>query len=470
MFKKYQWIIFFFILVAAVWMRASSYENLIYSMGANDTMGYLEISELKFPSWTFFTSIRSATLPLVYKILKPTEGYHLLVIAEPAQTGARNKPIPQPGFGRVVFAQFLLAVLSWSSLALVLYKRLAHPLSKILAASMVLLFGFAPQMADWDYLLMSESISFSLFALILALTIEFTFELALIPPATNWKLYTTGGLLCAAVAAWVFTRDTNAYLLLYTLGWLAFLFVVAIWRKRLPVLPLAMVTLLLGSTFIFHQATFRASDRWLLPFLNNFTYNILPKAGRMQFFESRGMPVSPTLLGIEGVAEHSGIYDIPDFMTWTRQYGLSTYTQFLLRSPTWAGLTLLKDMPGLFKENIQPYYRTAKFRQANILDIFGDILHPRTSFTLWIDLVLLSIVIGLAWSLRSRSAITWAGLTAWLVTGSLLLLAAGYLGEVRSILRHAMVGIVPLRLSVWLLLAIAVDLALAKVIHRKTSH
>ncbi len=44
---------------------------------------------------------------------------------------------------------------------------------------------------------------------------------------------------------------------------------------------------------------------------------------------------------------------------------------------------------------------------------------------------------------------------------SMALLVLGYAGEMRSVLRHVMGGVVPLRMGIWILLAITADLLLS---------
>ena len=55
------------------------------------------------------------------------------------------------------------------------------------------------------------------------------------------------------------------------------------------------------------------------------------------------------------------------------------------------------------------------------------------------------------------SGLSWPAGSSW---GGLILLSTGYLGEVRSIIRHEMVVVVLLRLSIWLSFAILADLIL----------
>jgi hypothetical protein len=467
--KKSIWIIFFFIFFPAVVLRLSGYSNLTDSIGALDTVTYIRASEIDFASWHFFTSMRSATLPLFYKILRPPEGYPPYLISEPARTGSENRPQPHPGWDRVVSAQILVSVLGWGSLAFVMFRRLANPVAKVLAASAILLFGFTPQLADWDNILMSESLSFSLYAILIATVIELAFSLAEKVESTGWKMYMIIATLFLVAVFWTFTRDTNAYLLLYSIIALMILLILAHRRKIISTEPVLILLLLLVTLFVFQQVTFRASQRWLKPLLNNMTANIFPYPARVKFFESKGMPVSPELLNLRGSAEYNGIYEMDEFIEWARNDGLSAYTEFLARTPLWAAMSVYEDLDAVFAENVQPYFkektnvqippseRSKYVGRPDWLVHLGNILHPLSSITITFDLSFTLILIVLAYRLHSRQAVVWASVAAWLVFGAIMLLIAGYLGEVRSILRHAMAGVVPLRLALWLLSVMLLD-------------
>ena len=467
--KKIQWVLLILIFLVAVLVRLRGYTKLTYSVGVRDTDSYLQASEVAFPSWQFFTSPRSATIPLLYKILRPEKGYQITVIGDPAKsTPASLKP--QQGFNRVVIFQIAVAIFSWSCLVLVLFYRLRNPLVKVAIAFLVLSFAYVPQMADWDNVLNSESLSFSLHALLIALVIELAFTWAQDRAKAAWLRYALMGLIFLVMVAWVFTRDTNAYLLLFSSGILMVCLLLAVWRKIAQVKPLVVLLVLFLGLFIFQQVTFRASERWLLPFLNNMTAYVLRYPSRVAFFERRGMPVTPELLRIRGAAEKSGIYEQAEFLSWARQRGLSAYTQFLFSNPGWAISLVYNDLEYVFNENIQPYFR--EFTRENVpehlrpyterpewLAPYGNLLHPISSGIVLVDLILALVLVGQALRLHTSEARIWAGVGAWLFLGGVILLLVGYLGEVRSIVRHAQGGIVPLRLALWLLLAMVAEVS-----------
>jgi len=65
---RWQWLFFIPIFLLAVGVRLLAYSHFDYSLGTIDTPTYLQASEIKFPSVAFFTSPRSATIPLLYKL------------------------------------------------------------------------------------------------------------------------------------------------------------------------------------------------------------------------------------------------------------------------------------------------------------------------------------------------------------------------------------------------------------------
>jgi hypothetical protein len=272
------------------------------------------------------------------------------------------------------------------------------------------------------------------------------------------------------MVVWVFTRDTNAYLLLFSIGILIVCLLFAVRRKTAQVRSVTVMLVLFLGLFVFQHVTFRASERWLLPFLNNMTAYVLRYPSRVAFFEKRGMPVTPELLSIRGAAEKSGIYEQAEFLSWARQRGLSTYTLFLLSNPAWAISLVYNDLEYIFNENIQPYFR--EFTRENVpehlrpyaerpewLAPFGNLLHPISSGIVLVELILVLALVGLALRLRTSEVLIWTGVGAWLFLGGVILLLVGYLGEVRSIVRHAQGGVVPLRLALWLLLVMVAEVS-----------
>lgn len=460
--SKKQWLGFFLIFLAAIVLRLGEYSQLEASLGTGDTESYLQASEIDFPTLTFFTSGRSATLPLIFKIFSPEQGYQLTWISEPATAGGGRMPANQAGFEPIVAFQIAMSIIGWGALALVVFHHLTHTIVKPVTAALILLFGFSPQMANWDSLLMSESLSFSLYALLVALVVELVFSLSRRPPKATWKIWGIVAGLFLVTAGWVFSRDTNIYLLLLSVAALCLLLFFSVWRKIVPLAPVIVLTGLMIGLAWFQQTTFRASQRWLLPLLNNMTTNVFPYPSRVDFFASKGMPVSPELLSISGSAEYNSIYEQEDFIAWAKEAGLTAYSEFLLRTPLWAMQSIYSDLEDSFALNEQWYFEDSYSGHPGWLIPIGDFLHPISSSVLFLDVLLTFLVIGLVWRIRTNEALAWAVIAVWLLTNSFLLLVTGYLGEVRSVQRHALTGTVPLRFLLWLLLAIVADLSLTK--------
>ncbi|MGD0006513.1 MAG: hypothetical protein ABSE06_20060, partial [Anaerolineaceae bacterium] len=150
-------------------VRLAAYGNHTYSVGMNDTDGYIAAAQFPPFSWASLLAERPPTVPLLYRIFQPNSGYKLTNVSLASIPG-QNKPLaPQPGFEGIVIVQMILSILGWSLLAWEVFWRLKHPFVRLAAAATILIFAFSPQLADWDSIISSESLSFSLFAILLSL-------------------------------------------------------------------------------------------------------------------------------------------------------------------------------------------------------------------------------------------------------------------------------------------------------------
>jgi hypothetical protein len=455
---KVQWLLFILLALTAVLFRLFAYNHLTDSLGTQDTGSYIAASKIPFPSLQFFTSNRSASLPLLYKLLRPSSDYQLDLVSNPNITGGDRFPGNQPGFEPVIAVQIGFSLVGWLVLAVVVFRHLKNPVVKFLTVGLILAFGFSPQMADWDYMLMSESLSFSLFVLIFAFGIELVFGFQSSARMPAWKTYLWLFLFYLVMIVWLFSRDTNSYLVLFSGAMVLLVSLTLIWRKKLPLIPLIVFGCLLFGLFYFQQVTFRISERWLLPLLNNMTANVFPYPERVRYFASNGMPVSKDLTRLRGYAEFNGIYNQTDFIDWAKKNGLTTYTKFLVRNPRWVLRSIYIDLEAVFSLNRQWYFEDSYPGHPAILIPIGDILHAQSSVVLLIDFLLLLLLIGLARQSTTPRSKAWVIFAAWAFLGSVILLMAGYFGEARSIARHTLSGTIPLRLLLWLLAGIAADL------------
>jgi|YNPNPStandDraft_1061719.scaffolds.fasta_scaffold03731_11 hypothetical protein len=453
--KKLSLLLYLAIAVGLSLLRIFTYGSPKLSINALDTGSYIHVSrQPQIISLSWFTAKRSFTLPFIYRLLQGDQGYQTIAISEPAIPGSPNHLVFQPGFDRVAVFQWIVSLLSWNLLAFVIYRRMYNPIVGCIGAFLTLAFAFAPQMAEWDRIMMSESLSFSLFAAELALIIE------LAQRAAHRQLsISVGNLLllfgwAVVTFFWTFTRDTNAYSLpLLAIG----ILIGILWKKNYKicsVIGMFSVVFLLGL-FVFQQYTFRLSQRWLVPVVNNMVTNVFPHSTRVAFFEKRGMPVSPDLIAIRGSMEYNEITEFGSFMDWVKQNGLSAYSNFLLDNPRWAVQSFIHHIQFGFSENLQPYFVPRAHERPAWAIPYGNLLHSTSSS---IILIYVLMLIALLWSRTSKaSEIVWNGLLIWLFVISLALMFFGYHGEVRSVLRHMMAGVIPMRLAIWLVSVKVVD-------------
>ncbi len=368
----------------------------------------------------------------------------------------------QPGFDRVALAQMALAILGWAALALALFHRLDDPLLKLLGMGSTLLFAFSPQVADWDGVLQSESLHLSLFALLLALSIELAHLMGGKASERSKWTYATAAAWLLALVLWQYTRDANLYaailsvvVLLVGLAFLGFR------SRRLPSAALIAVVVALLVSIGLHRASIQSSTRWMSPLIANIGNNVLPYETRVQYFVDRGMPYSDKLAKLITTGLRNQKYQADAaFMDWLYRDGYSTYTRFLIDTPLWAAQSLFNDLGNLFAENTQPYFSGSAYTNPLWLIPFADYLHPKTPVVVGLDILLTALLVYLSLRRPERKTLIWVVLLVWLLAVEGALLFVGYHGDFYSKARHAVSAAVPLRYSLWLLILVLADTAL----------
>lgn len=440
-------------------LRFTAYEPLGTSISTYDTPEFIEAGHIAFPSTDFFLSGRPATISLMYKVLEPASGYRVTAFSSPAED-IFDPPAIQPGLERVAIAQGLISVGAWIWLAFVTARRLRNPGLQVLAVFVILAFGFSPTIAEWDAVLLSEPLALSLFVILLGTSIELVSRLAQSPdPSRGTKIL--AGLWFVILLLWIFSRDTNGYLLL------VFVFAVAvflIWRGRkkavglLSTRNLIIVLVLLGSLFFVQNLALQESGRWVNPFFNNMLHRVFPYPEHVAFFESKGMPITDEVWALRtSPGNEDAFFEIPELMAWTTEQGTGTYMQFLLAFPGWTFERFFSGVETSFSENRQPFFFPNEERTTPLLSFAGDLFHPRSSSVIWVVLVELA-AFGLVSFRRRHAQGMWLfTLFCALFLGEILMLFISIHGDALGIVRHAMGSVMPLRLSVWLLPPLILD-------------
>jgi hypothetical protein len=437
-------------------LRFSSYEPVGYSVSNYDTQQFVDASRIQFFSTRFFTSDRPATIALAYKLLGPADGYAITNLSSPGDFLSPSLAV-QPGYGALTTLQNLLSIAGWLALAFVLFRNLRHPLPRLLGPALVLLFGFSPQAAEWNYVLMSEPISISLFILFLALSIELSASWPVVSP---WLWAGWGAIL----VLWVFARDTNTYFLPVLLAGLA-----AFWwlsrgqNRKLRARGFWLLAAGLLMLFVVQTRAAQASGRWINPFFNNMLGHVFPNPEYLAFFEERGLPATEEVLALrDSPFTQLKFFDIPYLLDWTRQHGSSTYVAFIASHPGWAWQTFAAGTALSFTENTQPFFTRDEEVTPTWLVYLGDLLHPKDVSALFVvsaELVLLAYLSARSREPRTR-AITLC--LAVFCAGEIAMLFVSILGDAAGTVRHTIGSLIPLRLSVWLLLVFIFDAALVR--------
>ena len=443
--KILEWLLPILFVLIFIYGRIVCYGPMNDSVAVQDTESYFAAAKGNPFSLEFFEQQRSPSYPLLIKISNPTLEHELTQLSEP-YFGTESRLAVQPGTETLVRNQTVISILCWSAAALLITSSFNGWFAKALSAFLVLGCGFVPQIADWDSILSSESLSISLFILMIGLLFK------VIPDGKGDRLVTWLAAAGLSVVSffWIFTRDTNAYfiaveaLVLIVTG-------IIYWVQRKGQRVSAILSgFLLVGIFFFHQGTFRVSERWLLPLLNNMTENVFPYETRVQFFTDREMPTEGDVLSLTGSAEYNNIYENEKFIHWVRRFGLQTYQRFLLSMPLWSVLQVYNNLDSFFEENRQPFFYGSNQQRPHWAEKPGNLMHPLSSAVILIDFLLLILVAVKAVKSGEAADIRSFWTLLLLFLGGGLMMSIAYLGEVRSIWRHVFGGVLALRLMLWL--------------------
>jgi hypothetical protein len=188
-----------FAIVAIVFVSLRLYAFIdVHPYRWPDTAGYELCGTRPLWNWDFYACKRGWTLPLYYKFVT---GDDLRIVG-----------------------QFILACVSWTYLAATVARTLDRARLRLVAFGAVLLFSVTSTITLWDGILLSESLSLSLAAVVVGAWISFV-------RAESW---TSLVLVIAATVLWSFLRDSTALLVLLTVPF------IVIWLTRtrvfLPIL------------------------------------------------------------------------------------------------------------------------------------------------------------------------------------------------------------------------------------------
>jgi hypothetical protein len=406
------------LLAAYVVVRSSWFADLP-AVAYRDTESYLEVASRPLLSPDFWAGARAWTVPLLYKLLPDTQ--------QALTTG-----------------HLVVSLACWAALAAAVARCLRPAASRVVAFAAVLAFSMSLAVIRWDRLLLSESVSIALTALVVAAWLE----LVRAP-----RRGAVAGVLAASLL-WVFSRDTNGLLVLLTalpaLIWLAR--PGRLGRRWVGVLAAGLVAIFAASVAASRtdEAQLRRNDR---PMLHVVGRRVLVRPELERYFRAHGMP-APTPRVRRYRKQLAAIGDtIPSdpqtdrFLAWVRNRAQGTLARYLVTHPAAAMRPMIRFRKRLLR-GVTIGYLPPGARPLLPKPVAGILYPDRVRGVLrW-----LAIVSAVAFV----AALAGAGRWTWLVPVGVILLQLPhallvYHGDTLEVARHAVVMAIMLRLGILLM-------------------
>jgi hypothetical protein len=415
----------FLILIAVFALYAIVRLMSNYSVSAapgtiEDTTAYLRISREDIFDQRFWANARPIVFPLLLKLTR------------------QNLPLTS-------FIQVVLSIFSWGCLAFLFAALMRNHWMKVISFSVLLALSMVRHLANWDYMMMTESLSISFFVLFLACGIWLI---------TGWSraravLFIIVGMLFA------FVRDTNAYVLLF----LSALLLCAVIFRWIHPRALVFVFSFVGI-FLLSNWTSDLGERWVFPLNNNIGKRILPSEQAVRFFEKCGMPITPRLMSLAGEFANGrdrAFYNDPvleSYRSWLYSKGKSCYMKYLLA-----------DLPGNSMDVINEFeflltYKKIHARLAPgydpVIPFFLEKAIYPTGSILWLWFLITGAALILLWRKPWREEPIW-GVYILLCLLIFPHLFVTWFGDAMAPERHSLSVGLQFALSVWFIILLSLD-------------
>lgn len=285
-----------------------------------DSLSYVITAQEPLFSSSFLAGTRSFSLPLFLKLVGTTlENYN-----SPAQ------------LAKIALAQTVLSAVSWGALALALLKTARSRWFGVVLFGGVLAFGLSLEISLWDALLLSESLSFSLFALLLAAWIWLLTGL----PNVRQRWTAWSGILLTFLISllYTFVRDSNIYFILMGAGLLALAWL----TDRRMAAARGLGWLFCGSMvllFVFQNVSMNNGNRWQIFMYDHLAMRFLTDSEATRFFVNEGLPMSDLLMqtpSMSGVEYQRTFIESPEMQPvrdWVDRSSKGAYIRYLLSDP-----------------------------------------------------------------------------------------------------------------------------------------
>lgn len=343
----------------------------------------------------------------------------------------------------IVVFQAVVAALCWSALALAATQAVARPWCYI-AFAVVLVVECSDYVSQWAGAILSDSLSLSLFALMLAMGLR-------------W-LAGRGSLVWVLVASWLwaFTRNTNGYLLV-VVGVVGLVgLAVPAWRSRRALAAYGS-SLVVGVLVVVASAT---GSLYKAPIEHVMLTRVLTNPQRTAWFVHHGMPISPTIRAEAGWNSVTGTAlekspALAGYRAWIYGPGEQVYLEYAVTHPGWVISGAIGDY-GEITPPVLGYY-TGTIKRPWYPAPLADVLLDDRRQTLYVLLGGATVALA-AVAIRRREAFRDRQLRWWLavVATGILTMVGDWVGDSYEVGRHYVGATVQISIGACFLIALCV--------------
>jgi hypothetical protein len=349
----------------------------------------------------------------------------------------------------IVLVQTLVAVGAWSFLASVASGIMRSTVARWVALLGILGLGLAPGVMQWNAMITTESLSMSTLCVVIACGIR------LVQRGTWREL----AWFLAALAAFAFTRDTNA-LVVGAIGVLALGFTLrSELRARASAIAFAGIALALGAMALSNAAE---PPRWYWPMAETTAVRLLADPEATRYLVDHDFPWDAQMATLP--QRYIYLYDevrtgssFTAFRTWVDRDARRVYLRFLASHPGWALREPFNERDALFAvRDVEVYGRVYGNRPGGPFAAVGSVAAPRSPAVveLWAAASAVALVV-LAGRRRVRRSLAAAlGLIGVLAVAGYY---AAWYGDALELNRHALSAAVQLLVACWIVTALVVD-------------
>jgi len=235
-------------------------------------------------------------------------------------------------------AQWALATLAWAVLAWVIWTLLRHPAAKVVGSGSILLLALLNQVGNWDFAILSESLTISLGVLVLGLLLRW------MTTGSVWMLVAT----VAVAFWWTFTRADISVFTLAVVSVLVFFAWRQPQRRRASVIAAAVLVIAVAWCSAITPRVYETHRQWgslgvdASEELYYYRLRVLVFGDarvKTIFSEELGMPACP---GADAVAARptwdvedffDAYHDCPELVAWGERNRDGLFLRFAAAAP-----------------------------------------------------------------------------------------------------------------------------------------